>query len=89
MVVAASIPYVIVLSLTGLFAYLVTLPAITGITTPIDWAFGLFVASGAIVGAWLASKTQRYIPDNVLKPMLGVITGVVGLIYIYSYYNTL
>lgn len=88
-VVAASIPYVIVLSLTGLLAYLVTLPTITGITTPIDWAFGLFVASGAIVGAWLASKTQRYIPDIVLKPMLGAITGIVGLLYILNYYNTL
>lgn len=86
-VVAASIPYVIVLSLTGLFAYLVTLPAISGISTPIDWAFGLFVASGAIPGAWLASKTQRFIPDIILKPMLGIITGVVGFLYVLNYFG--
>ena len=84
--VAASIPYVITLSITGLFSYTVTLPMLTGVSEPSDWSFGLFVASGAILGAWMASKTQKFIPEKYLKPMLGVVTGVVGLLYIINYF---
>jgi uncharacterized membrane protein YfcA len=84
--VAATIPFVITLSLTGLLSYTITLPMLTGISTPPDWAFGLFVASGAIFGAWLASKTQRFVPERYLKVMLGVITGVGGLLYIINYF---
>ncbi|MBI4794952.1 MAG: sulfite exporter TauE/SafE family protein [Deltaproteobacteria bacterium] len=84
--VAATIPYVITLSITGLISYTVTLPLLTGVSTPPDWSFGLFVASGAILGAWLASKTQKFIPEKYLKPMLGVVTGVVGLLYIINYF---
>jgi uncharacterized protein len=84
--VAASIPYVIILSITGLFSYTVTLPMLTGVSAPSDWSFGLFVASGAILGAWMASKTQKFIPEKYLKPMLGAVTGVVGLLYIINYF---
>lgn len=85
-VVAASIPYVIVLSLMGLLGYTLTLPWLTGISHPPDWAFGLFVASGAIAGAWLGAKTQRLIPDGYLKPLLGLLTGTVGGLYTINYF---
>lgn len=85
-VVAASIPYVIVLSFAGLLGYLVTLPLLTGVSIPPDWGFGLFVASGAIAGAWLAAKTQRFIPEAFLKPMLGAVTGAVGALYLINYF---
>lgn len=84
--VAATIPFVITLSLTGLISYTVTLPLLTGNSAPPDWSFGLFVASGAILGAWLASKTQKFIPEKYLKPMLGIITGLVGVLYIINYF---
>lgn len=82
--VAASIPFVIVLSVTGLITYLV-LPLFTGTTAPPDWGFGLFVASGAILGAWVAAKTQRFIPEKYLKSMLSAVTGVVGILYVINY----
>lgn len=84
--VAATIPYVITLSFTGLIAYTVTLPLLTGTSAAPDWAFGLFAASGAILGAWVASKTQRFIPEKILKPMLGIITGAVAVLYILNYF---
>ncbi len=87
--VAASIPYVITLSVTGLIAYTVTLPLLTGATAPPDWSFGLFVASGAILGAWIAAKTQRFIPEKYLKSMLGAVTGAVGTLYLINYFWTL
>jgi len=88
-IVAASIPFVIVLSLVGLLSYGITLPLLTGIVTPPDWAFGLFAASGATFGAWLAAKTQRFVPERYLKPMLGALTGLVGGLYIVNYFWSL
>ena len=84
--VAGTIPFVIVLSITGLISYTVTLPLLTGISTSPDWSFGLFVATGAIFGAWLGSKTQKYIPEKYLKNMLGAITGLVGILYVANYF---
>jgi uncharacterized membrane protein YfcA len=88
-IVAASIPYVIVLSLAGLLSYLFVLPALTNIATPPDWGFGLLVASGAILGAWLAAKTQRFIPEGWLKWSLGAATGLVGVLYVANYFWSL
>lgn len=84
--VAATIPFVITLSLTGLLAYTITMPMLTGMSSSPDWSFGLFVASGAIFGAWVASKTQKFIPEKFLKPMLGIVTGVVAILYIVNYF---
>jgi uncharacterized membrane protein YfcA len=84
--VAATIPFVIVLSLAGLFSYAVIVPLLSGAIVAPDWSFGLFVACGAIFGAWLASKTQRFIPEKLLKPILGVITGMVGVLYVINYF---
>jgi len=83
--VAGSIPFVIVLSVAGLITYSV-LPLFTGTMAPPDWGFGLFVASGAIPGAWVAAKTQRYIPEKYLKSMLSAVTGVVGVLYVINYH---
>ena len=84
--VAATIPFVIILSLTGLFSYAVVVPLLSGAIATPDWSFGLFVACGAILGAWLASKTQRFIPEKLLKPILGVVTGMVGALYVMNYF---
>lgn len=84
--VAATIPFVIVLSVTGLLSYAVTMPLLMGVSTQPDWGFGLFVASGAIFGAWVASKTQKYVPEQYLKIMLGGITGAVGCVYMANYF---
>jgi uncharacterized protein len=87
--VAATIPYVIVLSLVGLFTYGVILPAATGTAIPPEWAWGFFTAAGGILGAWCAAKTQRFVPEHLLKLMLGGITGVAGALYVLNFFVTL
>jgi hypothetical protein len=81
-VVAATIPYVIVLSLVALITYSGIVPAITGISIAPEWAWGLFAASGGILGSWAAAKTQRFVPEYFLKVMLGAITSIAGLLYV-------
>ena len=80
--VAASIPYVISLSAISIFTYSVIVPYVTGLWAPPEWAWGLFAASGGIFGAWCAAKTQRFVPQPLLKLMLGAITAAAGALYI-------
>lgn len=82
--VAASIPYVIVLSAISIFTYSVIVPSLTGSWAPPEWAWGLFAAAGGVFGAWCAAKTQRFVPQSSLKLMLGAITLAAGLLYFAS-----
>ncbi len=84
--VAATIPFVITLSFTGLLSYIFTMRFFTGVQATPDWSFGLFVASGAIFGAWAASKTQKFLPEKYLIPMLGTITGLIGVLYVVNFF---
>ena len=87
--VAATIPYVIILSAVGLFTYNFILPAFGSPSIAPEWAWGFFAAAGGIFGSWAASKTQMYVPEHLLKWMLGSVTGIVGVLYIINYFYTL
>lgn len=86
---AATIPYVIVLSAVGLFTYSVILPMVGATAIQPEWAWGLFAASGGIFGSWVAAKTQLYVPEHLLKLMLGTVTGVVGVLYVVNVFFVL
>ncbi len=85
-IVAITLPYVFVQSAIALFSYTVTVPLITGVHTPPEWAWGLYASAGAIFGAWLASKTQRYVPQRSLKIMAGGVTAITGSLYVVSFF---
>jgi uncharacterized membrane protein YfcA len=85
-IVAATIPFVMLQSVVGLFSYMVVVPALTGHYEPPEWAFGLLAAAPAVFGAWLAAKTQRFVPEAYLKLVAGMITGLGGLLYLINYF---
>ena len=85
-IVAATIPFVMLQSIVGLFSYMVVVPALTGHYEPPEWAFGLLAAAPAVFGAWLAAKTQRFVPEAYLKLVAGMITGLGGLLYLINYF---
>lgn len=87
--VAATIPYVIVLSAVSLLTYGAIVPAVTGAMVPPEWTWGLLVAAGGVLGSWCAAKTQRYVPEHFLKLMLGGITGLAGALYVVSFFYPL
>lgn len=87
--VTCTIPFVLALSIVSLFSYTVILPQLTGSLVGPEWGLGLFVVSGSCLGAWLASKAQRFTPDKVLKPMLGSIIGIFGFLYVLNFFFTL
>jgi uncharacterized membrane protein YfcA len=84
-IVAASIPFVIVLSAVGLFSFNVTLPLLTGQRVSTEWAWGFFTGGAAVLGSWLATHSQRHIPEPFLRGVLGVSNGLVGLLYVLGY----
>jgi uncharacterized membrane protein YfcA len=85
-IVAATIPFVMLQSMIGLFSYMVVVPALTGHYDPPEWAFGLFTAGPAVFGAWLAAKTQRFVAESNLKLIAGMITGLGGVLYLINYF---
>lgn len=80
--VAASIPFVVLLSAVSLVTYSAVVPIFTGTRLPAEFAWGLFASAGGILGAWCAAKTQRFVPQPLLKLMLGAITAAAGALYI-------
>jgi uncharacterized membrane protein YfcA len=84
--VAASIPFVIVPSGVGIFTYIVIVPTFVGTSLPPEFAWGFFAAAGGSFGAWCAAKTQRFVAQKFLKLMLGGITGAAGLLYIMDFF---
>lgn len=86
-IVAASIPFVIVLSAVGLLSFNVTLPLLTGQQVPTEWAWGFFTGGAAILGSWCATHSQRHIPEAWLLVVLGVSNAIVGLLYVLGYFG--
>ena len=86
-IVAASIPFVIVLSAVGLFSFNVTLPLLTGQTVATEWAWGFFTGGAAVLGSWVATHSQRHIPEKFLRAVLGVSNGIVGMLYLLGYFG--
>jgi uncharacterized protein len=84
--VAATIPFVITLSFTGLITYSTILPLLGGTAIAPEWSFGLFAAAGGMFGAWCASKAQLYVPSHLLNLMLGGVTAVAGTYYVAHYF---
>jgi uncharacterized membrane protein YfcA len=86
-IVAGSIPYVIVLSAAGLFSFNISVPLFTGMHVPTEWAWGFFTGGAAILGSWSATHSQRHIPEGILRSVLGVCNGIVGILYVLAYFG--
>ena len=86
-IVAGSIPYVIVLSAVGLLSFNVTVPWLTGRHVPTEWAWGFFTGGAAILGSWFATHAQRHVPENFLRAVLGASNALVGVLYVLGYFG--
>lgn len=84
--VAATIPFVIVLSAVALLTYAAVMPVVTSVAIQPEWSWGLFAAAGGSFGSWCAAKTQRWVPEHLLKLMLGGVTAVAGALYVVNFF---
>ena len=87
--VAATIPFVITLSFSGIVSYVAILPLLGGAAVAPEWSMGFFAAAGGMFGAWCASKAQLHVPSHLLNLILGGVTIIAGLYYVLRYVGLL
>ncbi len=63
-------------------AFYSTLPAKNGLVTSPDWLLGFLFGAGGFVGIYLGARFQKFVPQNFIKLMLGVILISLSLTYI-------
>lgn len=72
-------------SLMGVFFYSV-LPSSPGMTTSPDWALGLLFGAGGFAGMYIGARLQKFVPQNAIKLMLGLMILSLALRYITQYF---
>ena len=72
-------------SIAGVFFYSV-IPVKNGLTTSPDWLLGILFGAGGFVGMYLGARFQKFVPQRVIKLLLGVLIVFVASQYIYQYF---
>jgi uncharacterized membrane protein YfcA len=72
-------------SIVGVFFYSV-LPVTGGVSTSPDWALGSLFGVGGFAGMYLGARLQKYVPQRIIKVMLGIMIVSLALRYIAQYF---
>jgi uncharacterized membrane protein YfcA len=65
-------------SAAGVVLYWV-MPAPAGIATAPDWTLGFVLGLGGLAGTYVGASLQRYVPQRILKALLGVVSLAAGI----------
>ena len=86
-----GLPVYTVAGATLMSTFLVSIAGVTFYTvipselnTIPDWPLGALFGVGGIVGMYLGARAQKYVPQNIIKAMIGVAILGVALKYILS-----
>ncbi len=72
-------------SIVGVFFYSV-LPVTKGVSTSPDWALGFLFGAGGFAGMYLGARLQKFVPQRIIKLMLGIMIVSLALRYIVQYF---
>ena len=70
-------------STAGVFFYSV-IPSQNGISTAPDWLLGILFGTGGFVGMYCGARLQKFVPQKVIKAMLGALLFIIGCSYIWQ-----
>jgi uncharacterized membrane protein YfcA len=84
-VAGASLLATFFTSIAGVFFYSM-LPATGGVSTSPDWALGCLFGVGGIAGMYTGARLQKFIPQNFIKLMLGIIITALAIGYIVQFF---
>ncbi len=62
------------------------LPVKGGVTAPPDWLLGLLFGTGGFLGMYLGARCQKFVPQKLIKTLLGLLIVFVAVKYIYQYF---
>jgi len=83
-VAGAALAGTLLTSVAGVILYSV-LPAPPGLPTHPDWTLGLLFGLGGIAGMYLGARFQKFVPQKVLKIILGVLLVFLALQYLGAF----
>ncbi len=72
-------------SIAGVFFYSV-IPAKGGMVTSPDWFLGFLFGIGGFAGMYLGARFQKFVPQRLIKLMLGMIILFLAIQYILQYF---
>ena len=73
-------------SIAGVFFYTV-IPAKGGLQTSPDWLLGLLFGAGGFAGMYFGARFQKFVPQRLIKIVLGLLIVFVALKYILQYFR--
>jgi hypothetical protein len=73
-------------SVAGVFFYSV-IPAKSGLACAPDWSLGFLFGAGGFAGMYTGAKLQKFVPQKILKLMLGFLVTFLAGSYILQYFT--
>ncbi len=83
-IAGATLMGTLLTSIAGLTFYSI-IPARSGVITSPDWLLGLLFGAGGFVGMYLGARFQKFVPQKLIKLLLGLLIVFVALKYIWQY----
>ncbi|MCE5194386.1 MAG: sulfite exporter TauE/SafE family protein [Nitrospiraceae bacterium] len=77
-VAGASLLGAFLASAAGVIFYS-TVPLQTDIQTAPDWPLGLIFGIGGLIGMYTGARLQKYVPEHIIKPVLGIFIFLIAL----------
>lgn len=84
-IAGAALMGTLITSVAGVLFYSI-IPAKSGMVTSPDWLLGFLFGIGGFVGIYLGARFQKFVPQRVIKLMLGVIIVFLAVKYISQYF---
>jgi len=84
-IAGAALMGTLITSVAGVVLYSI-IPAKAGMVTSPDWLLGFLFGAGGFVGIYLGARFQKFVPQKVIKLMLGTIIVLLAIRYISQYF---
>ncbi len=69
----------------GFYEYLAHLPMSAGVAVRPDWMLGGLFGIGGLAGTFVGARLQKYMPENWIRLLLGVLVTGIALRYIWQF----
>lgn len=83
-IAGATLMGTLLTSVSGVIFYSL-LPVKGGVTAPPDWFLGLLFGAGGFLGMYLGARCQKFVPQKLIKALLGLLIIFVAVKYVYQY----